>query len=126
MTKSAALVGVSKATLSKAIKSGRLSYAEKTVNGYLIDTSELFRVFPPKPSQALDGARLETPDERGETLAVSEGLRLELEALREQLVDMKTDRDAWREQARLLALTDQSAAQATVQPVGFWGRLFRR
>src|SRR3546814_3153813 len=40
MTKGAELAGVSKGTVSKALKSGRLSYAEKTDNGYLIDTSE--------------------------------------------------------------------------------------
>src|SRR3546814_16216329 len=38
MTKGAELAGVSKGTVSKALKSGRLSYAEKTDNGYLIDT----------------------------------------------------------------------------------------
>src|SRR3546814_4983044 len=48
MTKGAELAGVSKGTVSKALKSGRLSYAENTDNGYLIDTSEMFRVFPPK------------------------------------------------------------------------------
>lgn len=52
MTKGAELAGVSKGTVSKALKSGRLSYAEKTDNGYLIDTSELFRVFPPKQAQS--------------------------------------------------------------------------
>src|SRR3546814_14390296 len=45
MTKGAELAGVSKGTVSKALKSGRLSYAEKTDNGYLIEHSELFRVF---------------------------------------------------------------------------------
>ena len=41
MTKGAELAGVSKGTVSKALKSGRLSYAEKTDNGYLIDTSDV-------------------------------------------------------------------------------------
>ena len=54
MTKGAELVGVSKGTVSKALKSGRLSYAEKTDNGYLIDTSELFRVFPPKQPETVE------------------------------------------------------------------------
>ena len=56
MTKGAELAGVSKGTVSKALKSGRLSYAEKTDNGYLIETSELFRVFPPKQPETVETA----------------------------------------------------------------------
>jgi hypothetical protein len=39
-------VGVAKSTVSKALSSGRLSYAEKSSAGYKIDPAELFRVFP--------------------------------------------------------------------------------
>src|SRR3954451_18668884 len=39
--------GKSKATISNAIKSGRLSVQEKTDSGYRIAASELFRAFPP-------------------------------------------------------------------------------
>ena len=53
MTKGAELAGVSKGTVSKALKFGRLSYSEKTDNGYLIETSELFRVFPPKQPETV-------------------------------------------------------------------------
>ena len=38
--------GKSKPTLSRAIKSGKLSCAEKENNSYRIDPAELFRVFP--------------------------------------------------------------------------------
>jgi hypothetical protein len=42
-------VGISKPSISAAIKKGRLS-AHKSENGYYeIDPSELFRVYPPKP-----------------------------------------------------------------------------
>src|SRR3546814_6921555 len=67
MTKGAELAGVSKGTVSKALKSGRLSYAEKTDNGYLIDTSELFRVFPPKQKETVAESRSETPSGNSET-----------------------------------------------------------
>ncbi|WP_036257293.1 hypothetical protein [Methylocapsa aurea] len=38
--------GVAKSTISKALSSGKLSYAEKGTAGYKIDAAELFRVFP--------------------------------------------------------------------------------
>ncbi len=87
MTKGAELAGVSKGTVSKALKSGRLSYAEKTENGYLIDTSELFRVFPPKQPETVEPTRPETGKGNVETLIETGGLRREIELLREQLRD---------------------------------------
>jgi len=40
--------GRSKATISKALNNGVLSYVSKTDKGYEIEPSELFRVFPAK------------------------------------------------------------------------------
>ena len=42
----------SKATISNAIKKGKLSVHEKTDSGYRIAASELFRVFPPDERSA--------------------------------------------------------------------------
>ncbi len=100
MTEGAKLVGRSKGTLSKALSSGRMSYVERTDNGYVIETSELFRVFPPKRSEPVAEARLETRSEP----PVDKGLQVEVQLLREQLSDMKADRDAWRDQAQRLLL----------------------
>src|SRR5436305_8752890 len=60
MGQAAKETGVSKATLSKALKNGRLSYVAKTTAGYEIDPAELFRVFPPKPLASVEGERSET------------------------------------------------------------------
>ncbi|WP_429278411.1 hypothetical protein, partial [Novosphingobium gossypii] len=92
--------GVSKATLSKALKSGRLSYIAKSTAGYEIDPAELFRVFPRKQVETVHSERCETLQETPETIAYQR----EIELLRQQLSDAKTDRDAWREQAQRLAL----------------------
>lgn len=120
MTQAAALVGKSKGTLSKALKSGRLSYAEKTDNGYLIEISELYRVFPKKPDEPVEQARLET---RSETDRVEiDGLRREAELLRSQNEDLRADRDAWRDQAQRLLL--EGPSQVAVKR-GFFG-MFRR
>jgi len=45
--------GVSKTTLFKALKSGKISYVNKTSSGYEIDPSELHRVFPLITSKSL-------------------------------------------------------------------------
>lgn len=93
--------GVSKATISKALKSGRLSYASKSPAGYEIDPAELFRVFPKKPLPTVLSERQETPVETLQSNAESVEVRL----LRERLVELQAERDAWREQAQRLALT---------------------
>lgn len=90
--------GVSKSTVSKALKSGRLSFVSKASAGYEIDPAELFRVFPKKPQETVASEQLVTPPETG-----TEDRR-EVELLREQLEDLRKDRDAWREQAQRLAL----------------------
>jgi hypothetical protein len=76
LTRAAKEVGKSKPTISKAIKTGRLS-AKKVGVGYEIDGAELFRVYPKKP---------ESEPAKDITLSNEVNL-LELEAkmLREQL-----------------------------------------
>ena len=113
---------VSRPTLQKALKSGKLSYADKTPAGYQIDPAELFRAFPRKQPETVDIERLETPKETAETAV----LRAQLEAAERRATTAEADRDAWREQAQRLALTDQRAtAQSSPRP-GIWSRLFRR
>jgi hypothetical protein len=124
MSEGARLCGRSKGTLSKALTSGRMSYVEKTDAGYLIDTSELFRVFPPKPLHLVPDARSETLSEPGEKAAFTEGLRVEIQLLREQLADTRVDRDAWREQAQRLLLEAPAVvvppAPVEPQPRRWW------
>ena len=46
--------GVSKSTIHRAIKSGRMSARTKDGSGYQIDPAELFRVFPASPSKTVE------------------------------------------------------------------------
>lgn len=89
--------GKSKATLSKAIKSGRLSVTGKTSAGYEIDPAELFRVYP-KSSETVDREQSETPTKTEVNTAI-EGLKAQLELMREQIDDLKGQRDGWQRQA---------------------------
>jgi hypothetical protein len=104
--------GLSKSTLFKAIKSGKLSYIEKNKSGYKIDPAELFRVFNGNTkivSGNTQSERLETPGNGQETDYLkreNELLRKQIEREREQIEDLKADRDFWRQQATHL-LTHQ-------------------
>lgn len=89
--------GVSKATVSVAIKKQKLGFVSKSTAGYQIDPAELFRVFPVKTDAS---EQSQTPAETPRSDADARENRM----LREQLEDMRADRDAWREQAQRLAL----------------------
>lgn len=139
--------GKSTPTITRAIKSGKIS-AEKTGSGgYLIDPAELFRVFP-----ALTSTNTETPEISGsETLPVTPSdtllLQEKVSLLEAALADAKAERDEWRDQAKRLAMAlpapapepakpEESAISLTVKgqvqseppitqpPRSFWKRLF--
>lgn len=115
--------GVAKGTLSKALKSGKLSYVEKTPAGYRIDPSELFRVFPPQRVETGQNERLETPLETAE-LAV---MRVRLEAAEQRAADLVRELDrSHEEKMRLLALLPAPDRPSASSHSGFWSRLFGR
>lgn len=97
--------GKSKATISKAIKNGRVS-AQKDESGvFHIDPSELHRVYPVNVSKETGGK----PEVPSEHLATIRELSARLEAAAERLQDkeavisdLKEDRDRWRQQATAL------------------------
>jgi hypothetical protein len=74
--------GKSKGTISKAIKSGRLSYIDKDSTGYKIDPAELFRVFPKqKKGNPLETVSMKPSGEPPENIH----LKHQIELLKEQL-----------------------------------------
>ena len=97
--------GKSKTTIQRSIANGHIS-ASKGKNGrYSIDPSELHRVFPlvnsdtvARPFQ-MDTSR--PPDETPLKMRI-EALEAMLEREREALTEMRSDRDAWRQQAATL------------------------
>ena len=112
---------VSKTTISKALKSGRLSYVEKTSNGYKIDPAELFRVFPKLSSLQLPVNTSEPQDNHvkiAKLEAEQEALQKEINDLRHSLNRAEENADQWREQAQRLAITHQ-------QKTSFWQKIFK-
>ena len=119
--------GKSKTTIHRAVKSGKIS-ASKLENGaYSIDPSELHRVFP-RVTQERQEERSEAiqTERQGNTLGT---LRMQLQSiekerererqqLQETIVDLREDRDKWRQQATAL-LEDK-------RPKGFFKRLLGR
>lgn len=57
-------VGKSKGTISKAIKTGRISATKLDNGSYSIEAVELHRVYPATPSYTGEGEPMETPSER--------------------------------------------------------------
>src|SRR3546814_12726909 len=112
-------VGVTRQTLMKAIKTGRVS-AEKSDNGeWRIEPVELFRVWPPVNE-------VKQPLQPYITGSDTPGLQAENRLLREQVAALREERNAWREPAQRPALTDQRAAHQPTPPRGFCSRLSSR
>ena len=117
----AKLAGLGKTTLARAIKAGRLSATRRDDGGYQIDVSELERVYPLRApadaTSAMDTARgtvvhLATGDATGSALAGEiEALRATGALMREQIADLREDRDRWRGIAERLAIAPPAPAE---------------
>ena len=96
--------GVSKATISRDIKKGKLSAERQEDGSYKIQASELFRVYQPgtpKEKEKTVTAELSvTPEEK---LKINE-LETELKNAREKIRDLEQERDRWHTQAERLTL----------------------
>jgi hypothetical protein len=147
LNQAAKATGRSKGTISKALASGQLSYISKDENGYQIEASELFRVFPKNTFTTSNEVQLETPEKP----LGNSGLETEVRLVREQLAtqkeerererqtlnrmidDLQKDRDHWRQQATHL-LEDKRAKETTAEahkkpaeaPQGFWARVLSK
>lgn len=109
-------VGKSVPTITRAIKKGKLSAKPREGGGWIIDASELFRVWP-----AVSGESDVTPKMLGiEHHHETSVLEREVELLREMLEETRADRDNWRDQAqKITALIEDQTARKK----GFWARL---
>jgi DNA-binding transcriptional MerR regulator len=104
------LAGVSKATICRALKSGKLSYVSNDSEGYRIDPAELSRVYSVKHHETPLGVamkRYETPNETPQNDHEKEILELKIKYLEEKLKmveekidDLKAEKEKWEEQAR--------------------------
>lgn len=108
--------GVSKTSILRAIRSGRLSAPRNDEGNYAIDPAELFRAFPPKGTsdhvdQGVSGTQDQSVPSNGAggpdlVTARTSALEAEIQALKELVrrldldkQDLKSERDAWKGQA---------------------------
>jgi len=119
LSEAAEAAGVSRSTMLRAIKKGKISAVKNETGGFEIDLSELCRVWP--------GASLNKSMTQGDVPKESSDapddatillLRAQLEAERQLTDELRSDRDAWREQAQRLALPKPDTN------VGILARLF--
>lgn len=131
--------GISKASISRAINSGRISAVKNEGGSFSIEPVELHRVYPPKSSATVSGASSETArndkDETGNT-SDSNVLQARLDAALEQLRDRdgtigdlrqrldRSDEERREAQARVIGLL--AGPGSTESKRGFFGRLFGR
>ena len=117
------LAGVSKATICRALKSGKLSYISNDSDGYKIDPAELSRVYNVKHHETPKGVamkRYETPNETPQNDHEKELLELKIKHLEEKLrmVEreneyLREDKDQWQRQAtHLLPAPPQHSREA--------------
>lgn len=89
-SQAAQAVGKSIPTITRAIKSGKLSAERLPQGGYAIDPSELHRVWP-AVTQIGNASGHETPHETGM-------LEAEIQMLREKIVEIEAERERERRQ----------------------------
>lgn len=94
----AELAGVSKSTLLRAVKKGKISASRNDAGAFMFDPSELVRVYP---DASVTQVKIKQVERHEVVSEVSDALVLQLQ---QQLSDMREDRDAWREQAQRLLL----------------------
>jgi excisionase family DNA binding protein len=98
-------LSVSKPTLSKAIKTGKLSATRREDSSWAIDGAELDRYWQANQHRMRPATPQIPLSETEATDAQVAELRGKLADMQERLSETRADRDAWREQAQRLALT---------------------
>ena len=116
--KAAIACGKSKSTLSKAIKSGKISAFKNDHGAFEIEPSELFRLYPPTPPpieqntiETVGVEQKETPKNTNNIEMLEAKLQMANERIDELKLDkekLEIDKEQWRQQAtNLLAAPDR-------------------
>lgn len=117
--------GVATATITRALKNGRLSGSKDNKGTWMIDVAELHRVFPPFAAQDSATSCVKHDATPENTYAIA-ALERELDVLRSALTDARTDRDKWRDMAERLSIPHLNKEESKKDIVGFWTKLNKR
>ena len=116
--RAAELTGRSKSTVQRAMKAGKLSYEIDNAGRRVIDVSELERVFGLAPQgaavPAASAVSVESELEKAASMIEAERMKMrirmledQLDVSREQIEDLKEQRDQWQKQAQQVLITSQ-------------------
>ena len=132
LAQAAAMTGMARSSILRAIKRGALSGTRQDDGTWLVDPAELARAFPVNAQAPLQGAH------RDPVAAVKlEAAQQRIADLERALSDMRAERDDWKTQAQRLALpnahptrqdgqADAHPDQPDAQPAaGRWRRAWR-
>ncbi len=122
--RAAELTGRSKSTIQRAMNNGKLSFEVDGNGRRLIDVSELDRAFGLEPqgqtttTNPTSSAGVEAEIKRAADMIEMERLRMKIKAqedqmdlLREQMEDLKNQRDQWQKQAQQVLITSHYSQQ---------------
>jgi excisionase family DNA binding protein len=113
-------IGVAKGTISKAIKTGKLSATRKEDGSWSIDNAELARYLDANGhrfrSETGSGEQPATPPK---TDSATDTLVVELRAV---IADLRTDRDHWRTVAERLSLAAPKPVEQPRSSLWAWLR----
>jgi excisionase family DNA binding protein len=138
-------VGVSKSTIFRAIRAGRLSATRDDDGNFRVDASELFRVYEPASKERTAAERVEARAVTQDAMASEavelrvkyaeldgevKALRLMLEAMQKREEDLMAQRDRWASalEASQRQLTHQAEKQAErlTEARSWWAKILRR
>ena len=114
--RAAELTGRSKSTIQRAMKTGKLSYEVDANERRVIDVSELERAFGLLPPETVvaETSAVEVELEKATQMLEAERLKMRIRMLEDQLdmaknqiEDIKGQRDQWQKQAQQVLLTSQ-------------------
>ena len=123
-SQAAKMVGKSVPTITRAIKKGKLSADPNPDGGWLIDPSELARVWkvtPLKGNATPSSLERDTPNEMGVLQVKLDAKDERIADLEKQIEDLRGERDDWKDQAKTLLIANQNAPQ---ERKGFFARVF--
>ena len=118
-------VGMSKTSILRSIKAGRISAGRNEFGQWAIEPCELHRVYPPLTDDTATGNGTEERGVTGGETALAEAnaraalAEARLSDFKTMLEDIREQRDRWQQQAErvaALAITDQRKEPAPAQP----------
>ena len=118
-------VGMSKTSIFRSIKAGRISGTKDDFGQWCIEPCELHRVYPPLSEDTGTGNGMPEQSVTGDETALAETnaraavAEARLSDFQSMLDDIREQRDHWRQQAErltALAITDQRKETSPTQP----------